>query len=412
MDEPTASFLGIQKTYPPVISTMLRRLFKDIIIPVLLTLSIGICVNILTGSTMAWPARLIANLPQVIKGHPLRFFGAVVILCSLIEAALVLRLGHNFVRWAARHYEKAGVHARPTVVRVWDDCPAVTGLFGRRTKLTQMRRLLRRGSQIVILEGHSGIGKSSLAALALRKMESRFDVVCWHCFRYNASVEALVDTVLNVVDEKTSTDLHDKISRLAQKLHRRRCIFVFDGAEHIRASNSPILGQLIRQLSAVRGLCVLITTTEVFPNSLLVGTPFEITRIQLKGLSRPDIAKLAKSIMPGHSLSIAEGELLESRLNGNPQLIRLVLDDAQRRFAGDVKRAIEVATKDAVSTVDTPLDHQMSLLSTDERNALFAICLWGKPFTAADYEQWITKAFNYSEIPSFRGLTEKPLFFQ
>lgn len=118
----------------------------------------------------------------------------------------------------------------------------VTNLVGRQAEIREVCRVLRQGTSIVIT-GLAGIGKSTVAAFAVRRLwvddRNPYTDLCFHRVSERDSAEEragrmLVDLVatLNPFSAFESEDLEARFAQVRRALAGRRVLFVIDEADH------------------------------------------------------------------------------------------------------------------------------------------------------------------------------------
>ena len=273
------------------------------------------------------------------------------------DIARVLFLSIETVKWYNQQiYSKLGVNSRtqaiekailhglidlPGVLSVRDptilasNLPATLSSFiGRKTELTELRRLLRSWSiRLLTLTGPGGVGKTSTAIQVGWKLQKDFvDGVFYF------ALAAIQDARLVIPTLAAAFDLHEIPGRppaelLKKYLATKRLLLILDNFEQVIEAGP----QVCDLLQAARGVKVLVTSREVLRLSgervfTLDPLPLPVSGAipSFQEISRSEAVQLfvarVQALQPDFRLMVSNAPIIReicSRLDGLPLAIEL-----------------------------------------------------------------------------------------
>ncbi|WP_156959875.1 AAA family ATPase [Nocardia sp. BMG51109] len=209
------------------------------------------------------------------------------------------------------------------------DLPIATeGFVGRDAELAELTTLLLGPQRLITLIGSGGIGKTRLAAEAVRRLRTATRIPV-HYLRLArlapdsdpaAVAEAIAATVLpGFAGSSTWQTLVDTLSRTDATGRSLPTVLVLDNCEHVLDAVGPVIAEL---LAAVDGATILATSREP------VGWVDE-RLLQVPPLTRPQALDLfrQRAELTGHPVTGADqievAERICHRMHGHPLFIRL-----------------------------------------------------------------------------------------
>ena len=161
--------------------------------------------------------------------------------------------------------------------RDWGDAIDVSFFYGRNSDLAILKRYINYDRcRLVAILGMGGIGKTSLASMLVRQVESEFEIVIWKSLRNAPDFKSILAELIVAVCDRQSLYLADtvdgQINNLMNCLCQKRCLLVFDGLDNVFASDKLCgqylehyqgYGQLLRRIQDEQHQsCVVLTSRE------------------------------------------------------------------------------------------------------------------------------------------------------
>ncbi|MGQ4619668.1 AAA family ATPase [Nocardia sp. R7R-8] len=198
--------------------------------------------------------------------------------------------------------------------------------IGRETELERLGALLDGGARLITLVGPGGIGKTRLAAQALRRgVHARGRPVYWARL---AGLEAdSTATAQDVMQSAVRADLGSPPTRTALvrtftsgERATERAVLVLDSCEHLLGAVAAMIAEL---LEAVPGLTILATSREPigWADEYIVSVPPLSPRQSLELFRRR--AELVGRAIPDECEALAVAARICRRVDHNPLFIRL-----------------------------------------------------------------------------------------
>ena len=113
--------------------------------------------------------------------------------------------------------------------------------YGRQSELAMLQHwAINECSQLLVLTGMGGIGKTRLAEAFVQHTTASFEQVSWHAFNSAPPLEDVVDACLKAlgVTSKYDAESEGAIKLLLKHLQTHRCLLVFDNVETILQAGS------------------------------------------------------------------------------------------------------------------------------------------------------------------------------
>ncbi|WP_152592086.1 NB-ARC domain-containing protein [Nostoc sphaeroides] len=281
----------------------------------------------------------------------------------------------------------------------WGEMVDVSVFYGRIHELTLLEQwLIQERCRVVALLGMGGIGKTSLAAKLLQKVQGRFEYVIWRSL-YNAS--PLFDLLANLIqffsnEQVLETDLpksvNERISQLIEYLQQQRCLIVLDNVETILQTGAYAgcyregyedYGLLIKRLGQVMHQSSLVLTSREKPKDIasLGGETLAVRSLQLSGLE----VVAGQKIFEAKGFSGSESELpaVVERYAGNALALKIVATTIQDVFNGNVDEFLQHYTA-VFGSIRDLLDQQFSRLANLETDMMYWLAINREPVSLSE----------------------------
>ena len=342
--------------------------------------------------------------PQIIKNSPkLRWTVLIISLILLVLAEMPL-----LIKRRKRVFQLAAMPIAKSPLR------------GRDEKVRTVSNFFKGSKSILVIEGASGIGKTTLFARCIEKQKKSFDFVVWQPLYDVPTAREIINGWLGFLSSSIpDTSLNSRIDFFlneAKKMKCKKMLIAFDNAESIFKSNST--GQLvlpneykllIKRLVEFREIKIKIVLTTA------VEAPFDpltdsdiltlLEHLRIEALSTPIIQAIIKD-RTGRELP----ESMVSYAAGNPSaaLILAGLDadsilEPGTSFRGLVEKHLQALSSEQKALLVFLSVVKLPIVEADireENNALFCTILGQLGFTVAR----ITKRPTSN---NFRGLKSK-----
>ncbi|MCB0094451.1 MAG: pentapeptide repeat-containing protein, partial [Caldilineaceae bacterium] len=302
--------------------------------------------------------------------------------------------------------ESPPLPAAPAPIYDWGEMPAVDLLTGRATELSQLTQWLMPQSaietvtetvsaRVVTLVGIGGVGKTTLAAAAVKAVASTFTFVIWRSLVNAPPLGEILRNWLQVLSRQTITTLptalDEQLRILLEHLRQQRCLLILDNVETILLAGTGIAGemregyagygQLFQYLSECEHRsCLLLTSRE---------QPYALARISRQTAAVHLLPLLGLNVQDGQTFlensglytSSEEASLLIQNYSGNPLALQIVASMIADFFGGDVTafQQEEGLLFDGIRAV---LDQQFARLTELEREILIWLAIEREVVTA------------------------------
>lgn len=275
----------------------------------------------------------------------------------------------------------------------WGEAPDVPRLYGRQAELAQVERwLVMARCRVVALLGLGGVGKTTLAAAAVKAVASEFDCVLWRSL-VNAPplAELLADLLPRLAGEQLvelPIGVDGQLRLLLHYLRHGRCLLVLDNLESIlhptlsgqMRSGYEEYAQLLAQVAERNHASTLLLTSRERPQGFArreEDSPL-VRTLLLDGID--GVAGQAMLSARGLAGSPADVQTLVGRYSGNPLALKLVAQAVHELFGGEIAPflASEAPIFDDIRTV---LDQQFTRLAAVEQEVLLWLAIEREPVT-------------------------------
>jgi hypothetical protein len=281
----------------------------------------------------------------------------------------------------------------------WSEAPDVNRVYGRQAELALLTQWLVQEpgapkARVVAVLGIGGVGKTTLAAAAVKSVAAHFDRVLWRSLLNAPPLDELLRDILQRLADERLADfpatLDAQLALLIDYLRNRRLLLVLDNLESILNPEAPGqmrtgyegYAQLLRSVAERSHQGCLLLTSRERPHGLAQwAEDSPLVRIlPVEGLT----ASAGQAMLTARGLTgpTVDAAALVARYSGNPLALKLVAQTVQELFSGDITAflAVEASIFDDIRMV---LDQQFARLSTLEQELLLWLAVERDPVTTA-----------------------------
>jgi WD40 repeat protein/transcriptional regulator with XRE-family HTH domain len=272
----------------------------------------------------------------------------------------------------------------------WGEANLSAPFFGRDDELVTLGRWLRaEKSQLVVLLGMGGIGKTALSIELVRREAASYEIVIWRSL-YNAPApdELLPDLIRRCArqpDLPVPPKIEAQVRLLTELLQKTRCLLVLDNFEAVMAERNYLdgyepYGWLLRRIGeSTTQSCLLLTSRAKPPefDRAEANNP-AVRTLALGGLSEPAARQVlaTRDLTPDEGLA---GQLVQ-KYSGNPLALKLVAGTVSQLFGGDLRHFL--TSGDLIfGDIRDLLDSQFEPMSQSEQTILYWLAISREPAT-------------------------------
>jgi hypothetical protein len=299
-----------------------------------------------------------------------------------------------------------------------EEAPKPFRFQGRTNELNSLKCfILEDKSQLVVISGAVGIGKTYLAAQFVLEAQDQFQIVVWRSLQYPTSLNALLTDLLQVLQYQIPLDVPLTPAFLVAALRKVRCLIILDQAELLLHSENlesdpekrkTVIAQFMQQVGLQRHQSCLLLTTQERPSNLsrLEQETSQVQSLCLTGLD--NIA--AQQLLATNDLSGRENwEELIRRYGGHPQALVLISSTIRELFGGNVSTFLRDSGTLIIPTpLQELLEKQLRRLSPLEKQVLCKLALADQALPYSDIQTQISVP-KYELPPLLESLKQQAL---
>ncbi len=231
----------------------------------------------------------------------------------------------------------------------WGEAPDIGSFYGRERELMDVEQWSTSDRcRLIAILGIGGVGKTTFATMAARKVKDTFEYVFWRSLQNAPSVESILESFLHFISQQRLNlpkDLDGQISLLITFLRKHRCLLLLDNIESILQAGHRAgmyqekfegYSRLFQRIGAAsHGSCLILTSREK-PQEVayMEGSTSPTRTLLLTGIGYEDGRALLKD--KGLFGTDANWASLVHRYTGNPLALKLVAEPIREVFGGNI----------------------------------------------------------------------------
>jgi DNA polymerase III delta prime subunit len=384
---PFAGFMDLAVTISRVDALMLTHVGRHLSLPEQ---------TLLRGSLEELTYDQMATVSPYSKNYLMRDVGPK--FWRLLSEILGCEVGKTSVREILSHQWQPGesIQSEPRSKTQWNwgNIPEVQVLQGYHQELTRLQQWVTEGSGLILVQGLTGVGKTTLVLALAHQLLDTFDEVIWRSLRHAPSLSILSRSFLAL--ERHREDL-EVLESWMNRLRTSRCLLVLDGFEALLQTKQPAgqyqpgykdYGTLLQRLGDERHRsCVILTSSEPPPTA--------ITQVlSLAGLDETAARSLLDQEHLGNS---SAWPALIHRYQGHPAALKAVAKTIRDLFNGNVAEFLDQNTI-VFGEVATLLSPAFQRLSPCEQEVLYWLATEATPVTFAALQQSLSPSISQAEL--------------
>ena len=261
----------------------------------------------------------------------------------------------------------------------WGELAPLEVFYGRHQELDKIKKWIRSGYRLIVIQGMVGNGKKTLAQKLSQDLKGQFDHILYCALSGGPTLREILYDLMNHFDyENLSNIIFDENNNLKmihkfvyEYLRKYRYCLILDQvgssegcrwSEEVHSQFFRAVGQIAHEKS-----CIILIGREM-PNIIdnLEGRG-KLQLMVLKGLDGAAATKFCRYC--GLHGTEEELERLVRVYNGNPMQIRLVSNIIKRTYGGSISNFLTDGTKN-FDSIKNLIDPQLDSLSDDRRKIL------------------------------------------
>ncbi|MDJ0651071.1 MAG: WD40 repeat domain-containing protein, partial [Xenococcaceae cyanobacterium MO_188.B19] len=215
----------------------------------------------------------------------------------------------------------------------------VSNFYGRTTELAQLQDwIIGDRCSLVAVLGMGGMGKSALAAKAIKQVENEFNYIIWKSCRNIPALNSLLNELVSFLSQ--GKQIEGSIASLLKYLQTARCLIILDGLETLLPESDRQYGRLLKTIGeTTHQSCLLFTSRKKPPEiAALEGSQLGVRSLQLGGSLSVALPLLENLGLSGTE---AEKQQLCHYYSYNPQILKIVASSIHDLFDGNLTSFLE-----------------------------------------------------------------------
>jgi WD40 repeat protein/transcriptional regulator with XRE-family HTH domain len=237
----------------------------------------------------------------------------------------------------------------------WRVTPEIENFCGRVEDLKQLEDLVNLPqTNLILVQGMGGIGKTSLATKLAERLESNFEYVIWITLYNSPSISDLITSISSFLPPPLITNptrpLEQQIQKLMTFFKKHHCLLVFDNLESVMRGGENIgrfrqgfegYSTFLKNFASTSHQSCLVITSREKPAMLNEWKkPSKNVHIfNLKGLKAAEADKLLQPW--GFATDQELVETLNQSLSGNPLALIMAAEVIETFYGKDVARFLQ-----------------------------------------------------------------------
>ena len=269
----------------------------------------------------------------------------------------------------------------------WGEAPHIEHFYGRESELAEVEQwIIGHRCRVVVISGMGGVGKTTFAITAAKKVKDAFERVIWRSLRNAPLVEKILENLLQSISVQ-SVDvpkaLDEQISLLITFLRKHRCLVILDNVESVLQAGEQSgqyqagyegYGQLLQSVGEVEHHSCFLLTSREKPKEVvpMEGTASPVRSFPLAGVKQTDGQQLLKD--KGIFGSDEMWATLVYLYSGNPLALKLTSEPIREVFGGDIARFLK-EEETVFGDIQKLLGQQFHRLSALEEDVMYWLAI-------------------------------------
>src|ERR1700694_4793355 len=121
------------------------------------------------------------------------------------------------------------------------EAPVITNFYGREQELADLQYwIVNEGSQMVLVHGIGGIGKTMLTSSLMDQIKGNFEYAFWRSLQNAPPIENILKSCIQFLSDHKQTSLPEHLNQqilmLIENLRSHRCLVILDNVESVLGS--------------------------------------------------------------------------------------------------------------------------------------------------------------------------------
>jgi tetratricopeptide (TPR) repeat protein len=292
--------------------------------------------------------------------------------------------------------------------------PSVGTFIGRHAEHISLHKLILENN-VVIIEGLSGVGKTTMVSSFAHNKTSDYEAIIWHNFQEEDSINFIVEDsaeqfkkqgfeYLYKATQGNQQNAQSKVRLLIEQLKRAKTLFILDSFELLLDDSykvRPEYQDVVFGLFKTSSKSKIVITTKIKPqlSPILLS---HYSTFPLKGLSVKDTTDLLSQLSKKHntSLDVGYSQQIYKVTEGNPLALTFLVASLIHRGISLQELLNDLENIVALEVAPYLLKSLYPKLTIEAQKQLKIASAFRKPFTVAELKSFSVKT-DFVELRSY-----------